>query len=42
MSRILAIGDVHAPCTRKGYMQFCRDMYSEWDCDQIVFIGDLV
>ncbi len=42
MSRVLAIGDLHEPCTRKGYMAFCKDLYKEWDCDQIVFIGDII
>jgi len=42
MSRVLAIGDIHAPATRKGYMQFCIDMYEAWDCDKVVFIGDVI
>lgn len=42
MSRVLAIGDLHAPATRKGYRQFCEDLYEEWDCDTVVFIGDVI
>ena len=42
MSRVLCIGDIHAPVTRKGYLQFCQDIYEEWSCDSVVFIGDLV
>lgn len=42
MSRILAIGDLHAPCTRKGYLQFCKDIYKKYKCTQVVFIGDIV
>lgn len=42
MSRILVIGDLHSPCTRKGYMQFCLDLYEEWDCNKVVLIGDVV
>jgi len=40
--KVLAIGDIHAPAAHPGYMQFCRDMYYEWSCNQVVFIGDLV
>ena len=42
MSRVLAIGDVHAPITHPGYMQFCIDLYESWNCDRVVFIGDLI
>jgi metallophosphoesterase superfamily enzyme len=42
MSRTLVIGDLHEPCTRKGYMGFCKDVYKAWECDTIVFIGDLI
>ena len=42
MSRILVVGDLHCPVERKGYLQFCKDLYKEWDCNRIVFIGDLI
>jgi len=42
MSRVLAIGDIHAPCEKKGYLEFCQDMYQAWDCDTVVFMGDVV
>lgn len=42
MARVLVVGDVHAPCTKAGYMEFCRDIYDAWDCDTVVFIGDLI
>ena len=42
MSRVLAIGDVHAPCELEGYRDFCKDVYDAWDCDKVVFLGDLV
>lgn len=41
MARILACGDPHEPVCRKGYLQFCKDLYYEWDCDTVVIIGDL-
>ncbi len=42
MSRNLVIGDLHSPCTRKGYSHFCQDLYKEWDCNKVIFIGDVV
>lgn len=42
MSRVLVIGDLHIPWERKGYFQFCCDLYEQWDCDIVVFIGDVV
>lgn len=42
MSRVLVIGDIHAPCTHPGYLDFCWDTYREHKCDTVVFIGDVV
>ena len=42
MSRVLIIGDTHAPCMREGYIEFLKDSYEAWDCDRVVHIGDLV
>jgi len=42
MSRVLIIGDVHEPVSRKGYLQFCKDMKKKWRCSKVIFIGDLV
>jgi len=42
MSRVLVIGDLHLPAARKGYLQFCKDLYEEWDCNEVIFIGDVV
>lgn len=42
MSRILVIGDLHEPVSRKGYLQFCKDMRRKWHCNKTVFIGDVV
>lgn len=40
--RVLVIGDLHAPFTLEGYLEHCIDMYTKWDCDTVVFIGDIV
>lgn len=42
MARVLVVGDLHIPWERKGYYQFCCDLYEQWDCDTVVFIGDVV
>ena len=39
--RILVIGDVHAPYTKTGYLEFCQRCYAEYNCNQVIFIGDL-
>ena len=42
MSRVLVIGDVHEPATHPAYRAFVSDLYSAWNCDRVVFIGDVV
>lgn len=42
MSRVLVIGDLHAPATHPGYLPFCKDIREAWGCDRVVFIGDIV
>ncbi len=39
--RCLVIGDIHEPVSHPAYLQFCKDLYEEWDCNQVVFIGDV-
>lgn len=41
-NRVLVIGDLHLPAERKGYLEFCLDLYEMWDCNRVVFIGDVV
>jgi len=41
MARCLVIGDLHEPVSHPGYMTFCKDLYSQWDCDTVIFIGDV-
>ena len=40
--RVLIVGDLHAPFTRKNYLSFCEEIYNKYDCNQVVFIGDLI
>ena len=41
-NRVLIVGDLHAPFTREGYLEFCMEIYTKYDCNQVVFIGDLI
>ena len=41
MSKVLCIGDIHEPVCRKNYLRFCQDLYREWGCDSVMFLGDI-
>ena len=41
-NKVLVIGDIHAPFTRKDYLQFCIDTYNKYECNKVVFIGDII
>src|SRR5210317_1583020 len=40
--RILVIGDLHAPFTLNGYLEFCKETYAKYNCNQVIFIGDII
>lgn len=40
--RILVVGDLHCPFELKGYLEFCQETYAKFNCNQVVFIGDIV
>lgn len=40
--RVLVIGDLHAPFIRKGYLEFCKSVYKEYKCNEVVFTGDVI
>lgn len=42
MSRILCIGDLHIPCVRKGYLEFCKYLKRHYHTNTTVFLGDVV
>ena len=42
MARVLVIGDLHCPADRPKYLEFCKDLYKDWGCDTVVFIGDII
>ena len=39
--RILVVGDIHAPFNLDGYLDFCKDTYAKYNCNQVIFIGDI-
>ena len=41
-SRILVIGDLHAPFDLDRYFDFCVKTYNEYNCNEVVFIGDVI
>lgn len=41
-SRILIIGDLHLPFELEGYLEFCKQTYIKHDCNQVIFIGDII
>ena len=41
-NNVLVVGDLHAPFTRKGYLEHCIEVYNNYQCNQVVFIGDII
>jgi len=41
-SRILVIGDLHEPFCLDGYLEFCKETYANYNCNKVVFIGDII
>lgn len=41
-SRILIIGDIHEPFCLQDYLEFCLTQYKEHNCNQVIFIGDII
>lgn len=41
-SRILVIGDLHEPFCLEGYLKHCKEIYAKHNCNQVVFIGDVI
>ncbi|MGL4999293.1 MAG: metallophosphoesterase [Cetobacterium sp.] len=39
---VLAIGDLHAPFTKDGYLDFCKEMHYKYNCTDVVFLGDII
>ena len=41
-SRVLVIGDLHEPFCLDGYLEFCKETYNKYNCNKVVFIGDII
>jgi len=39
---ILVIGDLHEPFCLDGYLDWCLEQYETFNCNQVVFIGDIL
>ena len=40
--RILVVGDLHCPFELEGYFEFCVEQYERFNCNHVVFIGDIL
>ena len=41
-SRVLVIGDLHAPFDLEGYFDHCVEVYERYNCNRVIFIGDVI
>lgn len=41
-SRVLVIGDLHAPFDLDSYFDHCVSVYERYNCNRVVFIGDVI
>jgi metallophosphoesterase superfamily enzyme len=41
-NRVLIIGDLHEPFCLDGYLEFCKEQYSNYNCNKVIFIGDVI
>lgn len=39
---ILCVGDIHEPFCLDGYFEFCKAMYKKWQCNKVIFMGDII
>ena len=40
--RILVIGDLHEPFCLSSYLPWCKEIYAQHNCNQVLFIGDVI
>lgn len=41
-SNVLVIGDIHEPFCLEGYLEFCQEVYDVHQCNEVIFIGDII
>lgn len=39
---ILVIGDLHEPFCLYNYVEFCQEVYEQYECTHTIFIGDII
>lgn len=39
---VLVIGDLHQPFCLEGYLSFCFEQYDRFQCETVIFIGDII
>ena len=42
LSRVLIIGDLHEPFCLDGYLEHCKDVYTQYACTSVLFVGDII
>ena len=42
INRVLVIGDLHEPFCLGGYLKHCKDVHAKYNCNKVVFIGDVI
>ena len=42
VNNVLVIGDLHEPFCLDKYLEFCVSKYEQFDCTEVVFIGDVI
>jgi len=42
VNNVLVIGDLHEPFCLDKYLEFCVSKYEQFDCTEVVFIGDII
>jgi hypothetical protein len=42
MNNVLICGDLHSPFDLPQYFQFCKETYSRYKCNRVIFIGDII
>ena len=41
-TRVLVIGDLHEPFCLDGYLDFCKETYANYNCNKVIYIGDII
>ena len=42
VNNVLVIGDLHEPFCLDSYLDWCIEQYDTWNCNKVIFIGDVI